>query len=132
VIAGVRPIHITIEQKVQTSTATKINNLKYDTQLEIRYWRHPAKLAIIHEVENGIMCTTEVYTDGSKTGDNVGAAGIIFVNGKLVHRLKFKLHGNCYNNQAELIAILKGLEKLEELQDGQDNVNALQYALTAR
>ena len=67
------------------------------------------------------MYTTEVYTDGSKTEDNVGAAGIIFVNGKLVHQLKFKLHGHCSNNQAEQIAILKVLEKLEELKDGQDN-----------
>jgi ribonuclease HI len=60
-----------------------------------------------------------VYTDGSKTGDT-GVAGIIFVNGKLVHQLKFKLHGHCSNNQAEQIAILKVLE-LEKLQDGQDN-----------
>jgi ribonuclease HI len=64
-----------------------------------------------------------VYTDCSKIGDNVGAAGIIFVNGKLVHQLKFKLYGHYSNNQAEQIAILKVLEKLEELQDGQDNGN---------
>ena len=62
-----------------------------------------------------------MYTDGSKTGDNVGAAGIIFVNGKLVHQLKFKLHGHCSNNQAEQITILKFLGKLEELKDGQNN-----------
>ena len=62
-----------------------------------------------------------MYTDSSETGDNVGAAGIIFVNGKLVHQLKFKLHGHCSNNQAQQIAILKVLEKLEELQNGQDN-----------
>jgi len=53
-----------------------------------------------------------VYRDGSKIGDNVGAAGIIFENGKLVHQLKFKLHGHCSNNQAEQIAIFKALEKL--------------------
>jgi len=58
-------------------------------------------------MENGTMYTTEVYTDGGKTGDNDGAAGIIFVNGKLVHHLQFKLHGHCCNNQAERIAILK-------------------------
>jgi len=61
------------------------------------------------------MYTTEVYTDGSKIGDNVGAAGIIFVNGKLVHQLKFKLQGQCSNNQAKQIAILEILQKLEEL-----------------
>jgi ribonuclease HI len=72
-------------------------------------------------VENGSTYTTEVYTDGSKIGDNVGAAGIIFVNGTMVHQLKFKLHGHCSNNQAKQIATLKVLEKSEELQDEQDN-----------
>ena len=67
------------------------------------------------------MYTVEVYTDGSKIGDSVGAAGVRFVNGKLVHQLKFKLHGHCSNNQAEQIGILKTLEKLEELQEGKDN-----------
>ena len=81
-IAGVRPIQITIEQKVQTYMATKTNNLEYDAPLEVRYWRHPAEIATVHEVENGTMYTAEVYTDGSKIGDNVGAAGFIFVNGK--------------------------------------------------
>ena len=37
------------------------------------------------------LFTAEVYTDGSKILDNVGAARIIFVNGKLVHQLKFKV-----------------------------------------
>jgi hypothetical protein len=110
VIAGVRPTKITTEQKVQTYMATKINNLEYDAPLEVRYWRHPAELVTIREIENGSTYTTEVYTDGSKIGDNVGAAGIIFVNGKMVHQLKFKLHGHCSNNQAEQIAILKVLK----------------------
>ena len=51
----------------------------------------------------------------------VGAAGVIFVNGKLVHQLKFKLHGHCSNNQAEQIGIFKTSEQLEELQEGKDN-----------
>jgi hypothetical protein len=87
--------------------ATKINNEEYDAPLEVRYWRHPAELATIREVEIGSIYTTEVYTDGSKIGDNFGAARITFVNGKLVHQLKFKLYGHCSNNQVEQIAILK-------------------------
>ena len=72
-------------------------------------------------MEKGTIYTTEAYTDGSKIGDSDGVAGITFVNGKMVHQLKFKLHKHRSNNQAEQIAILKVLEKLEELQDGQDN-----------
>jgi len=49
--------------------------------------------------------TVEVYTDGSKIRDSFGAAGVIFVNGNLVHQLKIKLHGHCSNNQAEQIGI---------------------------
>jgi len=120
VIAGLRQLQITIEQPVQTYTATKINKT-YDAPMDVRYWRHPAELPTIREVENGTTYAAEVYKDGSKVGDNVGAAGIIFVNGKLVHQLKFKLHAHCSNNQAEQVAILKALEQLEELQKGQDN-----------
>jgi ribonuclease HI len=35
--------------------------------------------------------------------------------------MKFKLHGHCTNFQAKQIAICEVLEKLVELQDGQDN-----------
>ena len=106
VIAEVRPIQITIEQQVQIYMATKVNNLDYDAPLKVRNWRHSAELAIISEVENGAIYTTEVFTDGSKIGDSVGAAGIIFVHGKLIHQLKFQLHAQCTHNQAEQIAIL--------------------------
>jgi hypothetical protein len=36
-IAGVQPIQITTEQKVQTYMAMKLNNLEYDAPLEVRY-----------------------------------------------------------------------------------------------
>jgi ribonuclease HI len=111
--------------------ATKINKLVYDAPLEVSYWRYPTELAIIHEVENGTGYTT-VYTDGSKIGDKVGATGIVFLNRKLVHQLKFKLHGHCSKDQAEKIAILKVLEKLEELQDGQDNDKSVAICTVSR
>jgi hypothetical protein len=64
--------------------ATKNNNIEYYAPLEVRSWRHPAERATIREVENGtvLVYTTEVYKDGCKMGDNVGAAGIIFANRK--------------------------------------------------
>ena len=55
----------------------------------MRYWRHPAEMAIILEMENGTTYATKVFTDGSKIGDNVGAAVIIFLKGKLAHQLEF-------------------------------------------
>ena len=128
-IAGELPIEILIGQKVRTYVNTKINNSDYDAPLEVRYWRHPADLVTIHEVKIGTIYTTEVYMDGSKIGDKVGAAGIVFENGNIVHQMQFKLHGHCTNNQAEQIAILKTLEKLQELQAGQNVIYAKQVAL---
>jgi len=90
--------------------ATKIKNLEYDAQIEVGYWKHPAEQLAIPEVENGTIYTTAVYTDGSKIGDNVGAARITFENGKLVHEMKFELHGHCSNYQTKQFAILKVLE----------------------
>ena len=112
--------------------ATKINSLEYDAPLEVRNWRHPAEIAIVHEVENGTMYTVEVYTDGSKTGDSVGAAGVIFVNGKLVHHLKIKLLGQCTNNLADQIAIFKNLEDWKKYRRDKIMINALLYTLTAK
>ena len=131
-IGGVRPIQITLEQKFQTYMATKINNLEYDAPLQVRNWRHPAEIAIVHEVENGTTYTVEVYTDDSKIGYSVGAAGVIFAYGKLVHQRKFELRGHCSNNQGEQIAILKTLEKLEELQERKIMIKGLLYTLTAK
>ena len=129
VIAGEPPIEILLGQKVQTYVNTKVNNSDYDAPLEVRHWRHPAELVTIREAKNGTLYTTEVYTDGSKTGDKVGAAGVVFENGKMVHQMQFKLHGHCTNNQAEQIAILKTLEKLEELQAGQNGIYDKHVAL---
>ena len=86
-------------------------------------------MVTIHEVKNDTIYTSEVYTDGSKIGYKVGAAGIVFENGNILHQMQFKLHGHCTNNQAEQIAILKTLEKLEELQAGQNVIYDKQVAL---
>ena len=69
VIAGGRPIQITIEQQVQTYMAIKITNKTYEAPMDVRYWRHPAELPTIREVENGTIYPAEVYTDGSKIRD---------------------------------------------------------------
>jgi len=39
VMAEVRTIQITTEQKVQTYMETKINDLVYDAPLEVTYWQ---------------------------------------------------------------------------------------------
>jgi hypothetical protein len=97
------------------------NGLEYDAPLEIRYWRHPAQLAIISKVEYGTIYTSSVYPDGSKIRDKFEAAVITIVNGKLAIQRKFKLHGHRSKSQAEQIAILRTSEELEKFKNRQDN-----------
>jgi len=41
----------------------------------------------------------------------ITASGL-FIKGKLQHQLKYKLHNNCSNNQAEQMAIVEAIENI--------------------
>jgi ribonuclease HI len=56
----------------------------------------------------------QVYTDGSKQEQGVGSGAVIFKGSKMIAKLQFKLDNRC-SNQAEQLAVLKALEKLEVL-----------------
>ncbi len=60
--------------------------------------------AILGEIQNNVV----IYTDGSKTNDQVGAGSIIYHNSKTLTKLSRRLK-NCGNNAAELYAILQAL-----------------------
>jgi ribonuclease HI len=57
--------------------------------------------------------TIQIYTDGSKNEQGVGAGVAIFSGKELVTKLKYKLDNRCSNNQAEQLVIAKALEALE-------------------
>jgi len=59
--------------------------------------------------------TIHIYTDGSKTEHGVGSGSVIFIENKLTHKIKHKLHNRCSKNQAEQTAILKALHTLETI-----------------
>ncbi|KAJ4450840.1 hypothetical protein ANN_02271 [Periplaneta americana] len=46
----------------------------YDRPLQVRYWPHPADRITIGEVKNSFTYAVEIYTDGSKIQEKVGAA----------------------------------------------------------
>jgi len=58
--------------------------------------------------------TIEIYTDGSKSPSGVGSGIAIFVNKHLTLQPTYKLAEKCSNNQAEQLAIVKALEKLQD------------------
>jgi ribonuclease HI len=61
--------------------------------------------------------TVEVFTDGRKSDEGVGSGIVMFINNIPVYQMQYKLGNGCSNNQSEQFAIMKALEKMEELQD---------------
>jgi len=83
--------------------------------VEIQNWPHPAEVGTIHEVVGNEETSIQGYTDGIKQEQGVGSEAVIFKGSEMIAKLQFKLDNRCSNNQAEQLAILKALEKLEVL-----------------
>ena len=58
--------------------------------------------------------TIQVYTDGSRKEQGVGAGVAMFSGNELVTALKYRLDNRCSNNQTLQIAIAKSLLALEK------------------
>jgi ribonuclease HI len=60
--------------------------------------------------------TIQIFTDGSKSEQGVGAGIVIFKSGNLINSLKYRLNKRCTNNQAEQLAILRALDYTENIE----------------
>jgi len=111
-LTGLTPIAIKAEEeeKIFNIMRGSIQN-EIDKDEKSKDWLHPAEFIRIIETpeDEGI----QIYTDGSKNENGVGAGVAIFDKGKIEEKLKYKLHNNCSNNQAEQLAIVKAVEALE-------------------
>jgi len=56
---------------------TKIKNVEYDAQLEVRNWRHPAEIAIVREVVWYYVYSESVYGRQQNWGQRWGSSGYI-------------------------------------------------------
>jgi len=81
--------------------------------VQVKDWLHPAGTVRITEFPEDEE--KQIYTDGSKNDNGIVAGIAIFIKGKLEHQLKYKLHNNCSNNQAEQMAIVKAIEAIENI-----------------
>jgi ribonuclease HI len=91
----------------------KNHQLDYDA--EPKDWIHPADSVRINEWTEEKEHTIQIYTDGSKNEQGVGSGIAIYIQKKLTHQIKHKLHDRCSNNQAEQIAIVKVLQAIETI-----------------
>lgn len=101
-------------------TGHRFQGYEIDTALHYTKWPHPADIVEFNDKQEDMNYTVEVFTDGSKSNSEVGSGIAIFIDQELAHQMQFKLHGQCSNNQAEQIAILKALEKISTIDNLQD------------
>ena len=85
-----------------------IRQTQYDREME--NWNHPTTHVKITEGYEDSSRPIQAYTDGSKNDLGVGAGIAIFLDNNLTATLKYRLNGQCTNNQAEQMGILKALE----------------------
>jgi ribonuclease HI len=84
--------------------------------MEVKYWHHPAERINFLTENNEETSTIQIFTNGSKSEQEVGAGLAIFKSGTHIKSLKYKLNKRCTNNQAEQLAILRTLDYTENLQ----------------
>ena len=117
-LTGMTPILIKLEEKTahyKIKQKLGHHDIEWDCDVEIQNWPHPAEVGTIHKVVGNEETSIQVYTDESKQEQGVGSGAVIFIGSEMIAKLQFKLDNRCSNNQAEQLAILEALEKLEVL-----------------
>ena len=128
VLAGVPPIGIAIEEcarlyKIMHNTERR--EFECEQPQPVKEWPRPALRPSCMEPRESMQYSKVIFTDGSKTGDKVGAGAAIYVDQELIKWCKYKLGSCCTNNQTEQLAILNYLEELSFLPDHKNRMVAI-------
>jgi hypothetical protein len=118
IITGLTPIHIKIQETAELykiERGNKHTNLQIDHDKPPEKWFHPADRIIITDTDNTQEDSTpiNIYTDGRKSEQGVGAGIVILRPGTPTVKLMYRLDTSCTNNQAEAFATLKALEHVQ-------------------
>ncbi|XP_067123772.1 uncharacterized protein [Centruroides vittatus] len=130
VICGILPIDLVLHEKAQRyrvrkGDAISVGDLRFDAGT---YGFRPAltdlpsppdRITIMESTENGHE-NIEVYTDGSKTDEGVGAAFVVFKHGKELTNRQYKLDGRCSVFQAELLALKMAVKYYSDKMSDED------------
>ena len=113
-LSGLTPTVIQAEEEAKFFNIMRESSKNdIDKDVQVKDWLHPADNVRTTEfLEDEEI---QIYRDGSKNDNGVVAGIAIFTKGKLEHQLKYKLHNNCSNNQAEQMAIVKAIESIENI-----------------
>ena len=72
-----------------------------DSDMGVKYCHHPAETITFLTEDNEETSKIQIFTDGSKSEQGVGAGIVIFKSGNLINSLKYRLNKRSTNNQAE-------------------------------
>ena len=116
ILTGNTPIEIKSEETANIYRITRDRqNQQLDHEAEPKDWTHPADSVRISEQNEAKEHTIQIFTDGSKNEHGVGSGTAIYIQNKLTHQMKHKLHNRCSNNQAEQMEIVKALHAIETI-----------------
>jgi ribonuclease HI len=105
------PIDLKIKETAhlyQLTRGSRREEARFDQDMGIKHWLHPAiKLPIAQEIPHSAL---QIFTDGSKSDQEVGVGITVYELGTHTECLKYRLNNKCTNNQAEQLVILKSLE----------------------
>jgi len=86
-----------------------------DHEVEPKDWTHPVDSVKINEQTEGNEHIIQIFADGSNNEHGVGSGSAIYIQKKLIHQMKHKLHDRCSNNQAEQLEIVQALQAMEKV-----------------
>ena len=109
-------IHTSIHTYIHTYMHTYIHTYMH---AYIRTYMHARIIDTDKDTDD--KTKINVYTDGSKWEQGVGAGIVITHPGNPTIKLMYRMGPKCTNNQAEAYAILKALEYLQNTQTNEDD-----------
>jgi hypothetical protein len=118
ILTGLTPISIKIQEASQFYQLNKGNRreeLLVDRDMGVKYWHLHAETVNFLTESNEAEGLIQIFTDGSKSEQGVGASIAIFRSGNHFKSLQYRLNKRCTNNQAEQQAILRALEYIENI-----------------
>jgi hypothetical protein len=130
---SIDPIDIKSEEAAQLYQLTRGSRKEeaiIDQGTGVKHWQHPAAKVTIFQ-DNKDNSTTQIFTDGSKSEQGVGAGIAVYRSGTYTKSLKYRLNNRCTNNQAEQLAILKSLEYIKNIQTTDKSVTIYTDSQTA-
>jgi ribonuclease HI len=130
IITGLTHIHIKIKESAELYNIVRGNrhkNSPIDHDKLPKQWLHLAARITATDNKEEDSTPINIYTDGSRSEQGVGAGIAIIRTGTPTVKLMYRMDTRCTNNQVEAFAILKALEHRQTTQTNEEDNAATVY-----